>query len=118
MEKEIYRVEIIFRPEMLDDLKDGLNGIGVTGMSVYEVLGAGAQRGHKEYYRGVEREVELHTKVKLEVVVSEVPVEKVVEVAERVLKTGNIGDGKIFIYKIDRVVRVRTGERNWEALQD
>ena len=118
MNKEMYRVEIIFRPEMVDDLKDALNEIGVTGMSVYEVLGAGRQRGHKEYYRGIARDVELHTKAKLEVVVSEIPVEKVIETAEKVLKTGKIGDGKIFVYKIDNVVRVRTGERNWDALQD
>lgn len=118
MDKKIFRVEMVIRPEQLDDLKDALNAIGVTGMTVYDILGCGTQLGHKLYYRGVERNITLLPKVKIEVVVSEVPVETVIEAAEKTLKTGKIGDGKIFVYDITNVVRIRTGERNWEALQN
>lgn len=118
MDKKMYKVEVITKPERLDELKEALNEIGVTGMTVYEVEGCGAQRGHKTYYRGVEREISLLPKIKMDVVVSEIPVEDVIEAIESVLRTGNIGDGKIFVTEVYQVVRIRTGERGWDALQD
>ena len=114
----MFRIEIIIRSEQLDDLKDALNSIGVTGMTVYEVFGCGTQYGHKSYYRGVERNITLLPKTKVELVVSEIPVETVLETVEKTIKTGKIGDGKIFVYDVSKVVRIRTGERDWEALQD
>ena len=118
MEKKMYKVEILTRPERLDELKEALNEIGVTGMTVYDVAGCGAQKGHKSYYRGVEREISLLPKIKVEVIVCEVPVETVIETAEKILKTGKIGDGKIFVTEVMQVVRISTGERNRDALQD
>lgn len=118
MEKKISKIEIITRPEKFQDLKEALEKIGITGMTVTNVMGCGAQKGHKEYYRGVEVEINMLHKVKVEIVVSEVPVDLVVETATKVLRTGKIGDGKIFIYDVANVIRVRTGEEGWDALQD
>lgn len=118
MTKKITKIEIITRPDKFEDLKQELNKIGITGMTVINVMGCGTQKGYREFYRGVEVEMNLLHKIKVEIVVCEVPVELVVETAKRVLKTGKIGDGKIFIYDVANVIRVRTGEEGWDALQD
>ncbi len=115
---KLTKVVMIFNPAKLEDIKEGMNSIGVTGMTVTNVMGCGTQKGHIRKYRGVEiNEMSLNPKMKLEMVVSEVPVESVVKTARDVLYTGNIGDGKIFIYDVEDVVKVRTGERGYDALQ-
>ncbi len=92
--------------------------IGITGMTVSHVLGCGIQKGKPEYYRGVEVEAALLPKIQVEIVVSKVPVRSVIETAKKVLYTGHIGDGKIFVYDVENVVKVRTGEEGYDALQD
>lgn len=114
----ITKVEIITRKNKFDELKEELNKIGIKGMTVSQVVGFGAQKGQKQYYRGVVVESKLIPKVKVEIVVCEVPVESVIEVAERVLRTGEIGDGKIFIYDVKEVVKIRTGARGKDAMKD
>ena len=104
--------------EEIEDLKEALNKIGVLGMTVSQVYGCGLQKGHTEVYRGKEYSINLTPKVKVETVVCEVPVEKVLETAEKVLKTGHVGDGKIFVYQIDNAVRIRTGVSGAEAIMD
>ena len=113
MSRKITKIDIITRPSKLEDLKDALNKIGVHGMTVSQVYGCGTQRGHKEVYRGREYEVNLVPKIKLETVVCEIPVEKVL-----VLRTGEFGDGKIFVYELEDAVRIRTGHRGVEAIMD
>ena len=115
---KITKIDIITRPSKLEELKDALNAIGVLGMTVSQVYGCGLQRGHKEVFRGKEYEVNLVPKIKLETVVCEVPVEKVLEVAQKVLRTGKFGDGKIFVYELCDAVRIRTGQRGAEAIMD
>ena len=117
-DKKISKIDIITRPELFDTLKEELNKIGITGMTVSHVLGCGMQKGYKEYYRGAEVEINLRPKIKVEVVVSLVPVEKVVETAMKVLRTGKIGDGKIFVSQLTSVYKIRTGEEGFAALQD
>lgn len=95
-----------------------MNDLGVTGMTVTNVMGCGVQRGAGEKYRGVEMDATLLPKIKVEVVVSKIPVGDVVEAAKKALYTGHIGDGKIFVYGVERVVKVRTGEEGFDALQD
>ena len=112
------KVEIICRERMLETLKNALVELGITGMTVSHVMGCGAQHGRPEYYRGVEVEASLLPKVQLDVVVSKIPVRDVIETAKRVLYTGHIGDGKIFVYDVENVVKVRTGEEGYAALQD
>lgn len=112
------KIEIITRPEKLEALKEGMNQIGVTGMTVTQVLGYGLQKGHREVYRGTEYAVNLVPKVKIEIVVCEVPVKKVIETAKAVCRTGHVGDGKIFVYSIDNAVRIRTGEEGDQAIID
>ena len=114
----ITKIEIITRKTKFQDLKDALNEIGVMGMTVTQVLGFGTQKGEVQYYRGIPMELKLLPKIKIEVVVCEVPVEKVIETAERVLRTGEIGDGKIFITELKEVVKIRTGDRGKKALAD
>jgi len=116
--KKMTKIEIITRPEKLESLKVAMNEIGVTGMTVTQVLGYGLQKGHREVYRGTEYTVNLVPKVKVEIVVCEVPVEKVIETAKKTCRTGNVGDGKIFIYGIDNAVRIRTGEEGDSAIID
>ena len=111
------RVQIVCRPSSLESLKTAMNGIGITGMTVTNVMGYGMQKGKPEYYRGTPVEVTLLPKVQVDIVVSKVPVEQVVETARKVLYTGHIGDGKIFIHDVEDVVRVRTGETGYDALQ-
>ena len=114
----IYKVVIISRLTKYDHLKKAMNDIGVTGMTVTQVMGCGIQKGSGEKYRGAEVDATLLPKVKVEVVVSKIPVETVVEAAKKALYTGHIGDGKIFVYDVAKVVKVRTGEEDFAALQD
>ncbi|MDE7130371.1 MAG: ammonium transporter [Lachnospiraceae bacterium] len=114
----MYKVAIIAKLSRYDQLRKAMNDLGVTGMTVTQVMGCGIQKGAGEMYRGVEMDATLLPKVKVEVVVSKIPVEDVVEAAKKALYTGHIGDGKIFVYNVDRVVKVRTGEEDFAALQD
>ncbi len=114
----IKKIEIITRKSKFEELKAALNKIGVGGMTVYQVLGCGTQRGDKLYYRGVPVELKLIQKVKVEIIVCEIPVEKVINVAQNVLRTGEIGDGKIFVYDVADVIKIRTGERGKAALSN
>ena len=114
----IYKVSIIAKLSRYDHLKKAMNDLGVTGMTVTQVMGCGVQKGAGEMYRGVEVDATLLPKVKVEVVVSKIPVESVIEAAKKALYTGHIGDGKIFVYNVDKVVKVRTGEEDFAALQD
>ncbi|MDE7333187.1 MAG: ammonium transporter [Lachnospiraceae bacterium] len=114
----IYKVVIISRLSRYDHLKKAMNDLGVTGMTVTQVMGCGVQKGAGEMYRGVEVDATLIPKVKVEVVVSKIPVGTVIEAAKKSLYTGHIGDGKIFVYNVDKVVKVRTGEEDFAALQD
>lgn len=109
---------IITNSNRFDALKTGLARIGVTGMTVTEVMGCGVQKGVIELYRGVPVDITVHPKVQVDVVVSKVPVDTVVETAKKALYTGHIGDGKIFIYDVEDAVKVRTGEHGYDALQD
>lgn len=112
------KVEIITKQSRFEALKAAMNEIGVTGMTVTQVLGCGMQKGKTEFYRGVETEVNLLPKVQVEIVVTKVPVRTVIEAAKKVLYTGHIGDGKIFVYDVENVIKVRTGEEGYDALQD
>ena len=114
----IYKVVIIAKLAKFENLKKALNDLGVTGMIMTQVMGCGIQKGAGEMYRGVEMDATLLPKVKVEVVVSKIPVSEVVEAAKKALYTGHIGDGKIFVYNVDKVVKVRTGEEDYAALQD
>ena len=114
----IHKVVIIAKLSRYDKLRKAINDIGVTGMTVTQVMGCGVQKGAGERYRGVEIDATLLPKVKLEVVVSAIPVEKVIEAAKKTLYTGHIGDGKIFVYNVQKVVKIRTGEEDYDALQD
>ena len=114
----INKVVIITKLSRYDKIKKALNNLGVTGITVTQVSGCGIQKGAGERYRGVEMDVTLLPKIKLEVVVSKIPVESVIETAKKTLYTGKIGDGKIFVYPVSRVVKIRTGEENYDALQD
>jgi nitrogen regulatory protein P-II 1 len=110
------KIEAIIKPFKLDEVKEGLNAIGVQGMTVTEVKGFGRQKGHVELYRGAEYDIAFIPKVKLEVVVAENMVAKVVSTIEEKAKTGKIGDGKIFISKLEDIIRIRTGERGETAI--
>ena len=112
------KVEIICKESRLETLKNAMMDIGITGMTVSHVLGCGAQKGKPEYYRGVQVEANLLPKVQIDIVVSKIPVRQVIETAKKVLYTGHIGDGKIFVYDVENVVKVRTGEEGYDALQD
>ncbi len=112
------KVEIICKESRLERLTHALTDLGVTGMTVSHVMGCGAQKGAPEYYRGVKMEATLLPKVQLDVVVSLIPVRSVIDAAKKALYTGHIGDGKIFVYDVENVVKVRTGEEGYDALQD
>ncbi len=112
------KVEIICKENRFESLKKAMMSLGITGMTVSHVLGCGLQKGKPEYYRGVEIEAELLPKVQVDIVVSKVPVRSVIETAKKVLYTGHIGDGKIFVYDVENVIKVRTGEEGYDALQD
>ncbi len=110
------KIEAIVKPSKLDDVKDALNEIGIKGMTISEVKGYGRQKGHTEIYRGAEYVVDFIPKVKIEVVVSEDIVDNVVECIRKAANSGKIGDGKIFVIPVERIVRVRTGEENLDAI--
>ena len=112
------KLEIVCKESKFETLKNALMKLGITGMTVSHVLGCGAQKGKPEYYRGVQVEVNLLPKVQVDIVVSAVPVRKVIETAKKALYTGHIGDGKIFVYDVENVVKIRTGEEGFDALQD
>ena len=114
----MYKVSIIAKPGRYDALKTALNNLGVTGMTVTQVMGCGIQKGVGERYRGVEMDINVLPKMKIEVIVGNIPVEKVIETAKKALYTGHIGDGKIFVYDVQKVVKVRTGEEDFAALKD
>ncbi len=114
----MYKISIVAKLSRYDALKKAMNDLGVTGMTVTQVMGCGIQKGAGEMYRGVEMDATLLPKVKVEVVVSKIPVDKVIEAAKKALYTGHIGDGKIFVYNVAKVVKIRTGEEDFEALQD
>ena len=116
--EKITKVEVVCKEAKLEALKNAMVGIGITGMTVSHVLGCGIQKGKPEYYRGVEVETSLLPKIQVDIVVCKVPVSQVVETAKKVLYTGHIGDGKIFVYDVENVVKVRTGEEGYDALQD
>ena len=111
-------VTIITRQSKFEDLKKAMNEINVTGMTVSNVMGCGVQHGKSEFYRGVPVDMSLLPKIKVDIVVSEVPVDLVVASAKEALYTGHIGDGKIFVYDVANVIKVRTGEEGYDALQD
>ena len=115
---KITKVEIVCKEARLESLKNAMMGIGITGMTVSHVLGCGAQKGKPEYYRGVQIEANLLPKVQVDVVVCTVPVTLVIETAKKVLYTGHIGDGKIFVYDVEDVVKVRTGETGIDAMKN
>ena len=115
---KISKIEIVCRESKLERLKNAMVDIGITGMTVSHVLGCGVQKGKLEYYRGIPVEASLLPKVQVDIVVSKVPVSAVIETAKKVLYTGHIGDGKIFVYNVENVVKVRTGETGYDALQD
>ncbi len=112
------KIDIITKQSKFEALKAAMNGIGVTGMTVTQVLGCGIQKGKPEFYRGVTVEMDLLPKIEVEIVVSKVPVRTVIETAKKALYTGHIGDGKIFVYDVENVIRVRTGDEGYDALQD
>ena len=115
---KLTKVEIVCKESRLEPLKNAMMAIGITGMTVSHVLGCGAQKGKPEYYRGVQIEANLLPKVQVDIVVCAVPVSAVIEAAKKTLYTGHIGDGKIFVYDVEDVVKVRTGETGFDALQD
>ena len=110
------KIEAIIKPFKLEDVKDALSSIEVTGMTVHEVKGYGRQQGHSEHYRGAEYVVDFLPKIKLDIVVADENVDKVIATIMDAAKTGKIGDGKIFVSDVERVIRIRTGEQNDDAL--
>jgi len=112
----VKKIEAIIKPFKLDEFKDALHEVGITGLTVTEVKGFGRQKGHTELYRGAEYQVDFLPKVKIEVVIDDDRVNAVVEAIERSARTGKIGDGKIFVSPVEEVVRIRTGERGSGAL--
>lgn len=114
----MYKVVIIAKLSRYDHLKKAMNDLGVTGMTCTQVMGCGIQKGAGEKYRGVEMDVTVLPKVKVEVIIGSIPVEKVVETVKKTLYTGCVGDGKIFVYNVQKVIKVRTGEEDLDALKD
>jgi len=110
------KIEAIVKPFKLDDVKEALNEIGIQGMTISEVKGYGRQKGHKEIYRGAEYVVDFIPKVKIEIIVESERADQVVEAIEKAANTGKIGDGKIFVFSVEEVVRVRTGEKGKDAI--
>ncbi len=110
------KIEAIIKPFKLDDVKEALNGLGIKGMTISEVKGYGRQKGHTEVYRGAEYVIDFQPKLKIEIIVNADQVDSVVDTVIEAAKTGKIGDGKIFVLPVESVVRVRTGERDHEAI--
>jgi len=110
------KIECIIRPEKLEEVKDALNQLGIKGMTVSQVMGCGLQKGKTEYYRGVEININLLPKVKIELVVKDSEVDRIVDTIVKVARSGKIGDGKIFIYNVENAVKIRTGEQGEDAI--
>ncbi|HHT7864481.1 nitrogen regulatory protein P-II [Pasteurella multocida] len=110
------KIEAIIKPFKLDDVRESLSDVGITGMTVTEVRGFGRQKGHAELYRGAEYMVDFLPKVKMEIVVTDEQVDQCIEAIMETAQTGKIGDGKIFVYDVERVIRIRTGEENEDAI--
>jgi len=110
------KIEAIIKPHKLDEVKSKLTELGITGMTITEVKGFGRQKGHTELYRGTEYKIDFLPKIKLEMVLPEDAVDKAVEAIEETARTGQIGDGKIFIFSVEETIRIRTGERGKEAI--
>jgi len=110
------KIEAIIKPFKLDEVKDALNALGIKGMTVTEVKGYGRQKGHTEIYRGAEYVVDFIPKIKLEIIIEAEQVDQVIDTITKVARTGKIGDGKIFVMPVERVIRVRTGETGSEAV--
>ncbi|MCI5166832.1 MAG: P-II family nitrogen regulator [Candidatus Electrothrix sp. GM3_4] len=110
------KIEVIIKPFKLDDLKEAINELGIKGMTISEVKGFGRQKGHTEIYRGAEYKVDFIPKIKIEIVVAAADVDKVIEAVISSTRTGKIGDGKIFVLPVETVCRIRTGERDKEAI--
>ncbi len=118
MSDVLTKIDIISRPINFESFKAELAKIGVSGITVSDVKGTGLQKGYVEAYRGVKREISLHDRIKIEIAVCEVPVQQVVDVAKKFLGTGKPGDGIIFIYELNNVINIRTGEEGSDALKD
>lgn len=116
--RKIYKVEAIIRPEKLDELKDKLYTIGVTGITVSDVYGCGLTRGQKEIYRGQVIPINLMPKVKVEIVIYETPLQKLIDTIREVCNSGHVGDGKIFVSELVTAVKIRTGEMGGDAIID
>ncbi len=116
MSDKMTKVDIITAPNRLDDLMEALDKIGVTGMTVSNVSGCGVQKGHKQYYRGMAVDVKLLSKVKVEIVICEIPVQTLIDTVKDVLHTGSMGDGKIFVYDVANVIRISNGVEGKDAL--
>ncbi|MDG2915926.1 nitrogen regulatory protein P-II [Bisgaard Taxon 10/6] len=110
------KIEAIIKPFKLDDVREALSDIGITGMTVTEVRGFGRQKGHTELYRGAEYMVDFLPKVKVEIIIADEQLDQCIETIIDTAQTGKIGDGKIFVYDVERVIRIRTGEENEEAI--
>lgn len=110
------KIEAVIQPYRLDEVKEALNAVGITGMTVYQVKGFGRQKGHKEVYRGAEYTVDFLSKIKIEVVVEAEQVKRVVETIMTSARTGKIGDGKVFVFPVEEVIRIRTGEEGKDAI--
>ena len=110
------KIEAVIKPFKMDDVREALSEVGVNGMTVTEVKGFGRQKGHTELYRGAEYNVDFLPKVKVELIVADEQVERCIETIMKTAQTGKIGDGKIFVYEVERVIRIRTGEENEEAV--
>lgn len=110
------KIEAIIRPEKLDDVKEALNAYGIFGMTVTQVMGCGRQKGRKEVYRGIELNINLLPKIKIEIAVNDQDQDKVIDVISKTARTGQIGDGKIFVYNIEDVIRIRTGDTGENAI--
>ena len=116
MGDKITKVDVVTSQSKLDELIEELNKVGITGLTVSNVMGCGMQKGHKEYYRGTPVDIKLLPKVKIEIVLANVPLDIVTDTIQRVLHTGNIGDGKIFVYDVENVIRVSDGAQGKAAL--
>jgi nitrogen regulatory protein P-II 1 len=110
------KIEAVIKPFKMDDVREALSEVGVNGMTVTEVKGFGRQKGHTELYRGAEYNVDFLPKVKVELIVTDEQVERCIEAIMKTAQTGKIGDGKIFVYEVERVIRIRTGEENEDAV--
>jgi nitrogen regulatory protein P-II 1 len=110
------KIEAVIKPFKMDDVREALSEVGVNGMTVTEVKGFGRQKGHTELYRGAEYNVDFLPKVKVELIVADEQVERCIEAIMNTAQTGKIGDGKIFVYEVERIIRIRTGEENEDAV--